>query len=69
MQVAYELYDLTNCTICFRHGGELSSMMIMVVMSNDHSAVMQANDLVTTVHRFVLLYLEHCSVRERVTMT
>jgi hypothetical protein len=30
-----------NCTMCFKHGGELSSMMMMVVvMINDHSAVM-----------------------------
>jgi hypothetical protein len=49
-----------NCTMCFKHGGELSSMMMMVVvMINDHSAVMQANDLLTTVHRHVFLYLEH----------
>jgi len=50
-----------NCTMCFKHGGELSSMMMMmvVVMINDHSAVMQANDLLTTMHRHVFLYLEH----------
>ena len=25
VQVACELYDLTNCTMCFRHGGVISS--------------------------------------------